>query len=249
GWGRTMREFPGKPGVIFAGTERSLFVSNDGGGRWTRIASNLPTTRYDDILAQPLTKDLLLGTHGRSIWILDDASPIADWSDAIAAKKSHLFPVPRATLMLYWEDISNTAQGMYAAENPADGAVFTYHLAQPAQKVRLIVRSFDGKVIREVEGPTSAGLIHRAVWDLRHAPPPAGAGAGGFGGGEEGGGGGGGAGGGRGGRGAGARGGDVAPVQLPVPVHDIGNRGPYVSPGTFKVTLDVDGDTVTRTFE
>src|ERR1035437_8631703 len=177
---RSIREFPGKPGVIFAGTERFLFVSNDGGGRWTRIASNLPTTRYDDILVQPRTKDLILGTHGRSIWILDDASPIADWSDATAAEKSHLFPVPRATLMLYWEDISNTAQGMYTAENPADGAVFTYHLARPAQNVRLVVRSFDGKVIREVAGPTSAGLIHRVVWDLRHVPPPAGAGAGGF---------------------------------------------------------------------
>ncbi|HMA25847.1 MAG TPA: hypothetical protein VKP00_17665, partial [Gemmatimonadaceae bacterium] len=137
---RSIQEYPGKANVIFAGTERYLFVSNDSGARWTRLAANLPTTRYDDIVVHPRTKDLVLATHGRSIWILDDASPIADWSATIAAKPSHLFPVPRATLLQYWEDISNTAHSMYAAENPAEGATFTYHLAKPAQKVQLIVR-------------------------------------------------------------------------------------------------------------
>jgi photosystem II stability/assembly factor-like uncharacterized protein len=250
---RSIHEYPGKANVLFAGTERFLFVSNDSGAHFTRLAGNLPTTRYDDILVHPRTKDLILGTHGRSIWILDDASPIASWTDAIAAKKMHLFPVPRATVMWYWEDISNTAHGMYAAENPADGATFTYHLAQGAQKVRLIVRAADGRVIRELSGSGSGGVIHRVNWDLRHVPPPSAAGAGGFGGGEEGGGGGGGgapAGGGRGGRGGG-RGATAtadAPVvvQLPIPTHDIGNRGPYVSPGTYKVTLEVDGDTTSR---
>lgn len=241
---RSIQEYPGKASVIFAGTERSLFVSNDSGARWTRIASNLPTTRYDDIVVHPRTKDLVLGTHGRSIWILDDASPIAEWSAAIAAKPSHLFAVPRATLMQYWEDISNTAHGMFAAENPAEGAVFTYHLAKPAQKVQLIVRGAGGKVIREIAGSTSAGVLHRVSWDLRHVPPPASANAGGFGGGEEGGGGAPETGGGRGGR---AR--ADAPVQLPIPTHDIGARGPYIAPGTFTVTLNVDGDTTSRTFE
>src|SRR5262249_44743198 len=104
-----------------------------------------------------------------------------------------------------------------------------------------------------------ADVIQRAVWDLRHMPPPASTGAGNFGGGEEGGGGGGAApdttGGGRGGRGGGrgagggGRGRAEALVQLPIPPHDIGLRGPYVAPSTFKVTLDVDGDTTSRTFE
>jgi hypothetical protein len=142
---------------------------------------------------------------------------------------------------------------MYAAENPADGAEFTYHLGRPAQSVRLIVRGPDGKVIREIPAPTSPGVLHRVTWDLRHVPPPATAGGGGFGGGEEGGGGGapeaagGSPGGGRGGGGGAPR--TDAPIQLPIPTHDIGNRGPYVAPGTFKVTLKVDGDTTTRAFE
>jgi hypothetical protein len=62
--------------VLFAGTERALFVTHDSGAHWSRLTANLPTTRYDDILVHPRTKDLVLGTHGRGIWILDDASPM-----------------------------------------------------------------------------------------------------------------------------------------------------------------------------
>jgi len=258
---RSIYEYPGKANVVFAGTERHLFVSNDSGSHWTPLAANLPTTRYDDILVHPRTKDLILGTHGRSIWILDDATPIAEWSNTIASRASYLFQPARATLMLYWEDVSNMAQGLFFAENPADGAVFTYYLSKPAQKVKLTIRGANGKVIREIDGPAKAGMIQRAVWDLRHVPPPASTGAGNFGG-EEGSGGAGapadtGAASGRGGRGGrgggrgagGGRGRAEALVQLPIPPHDIGLRGPYVAPGTFKVTLDVDGDTTTRTFE
>lgn len=248
---RSIQEYPGKPSVLFAGTERHLFVSTDSGAQWTRLSANLPTTRYDDIVVHPRTKDLVLGTHGRSIWILDDASPLADWSQTIASRPGYLFPTRRTTLMQYWEDVSNMAQGFFAAENPADGAVFTYYLGRPAQRVRLIVRGADRKVIREIAGSTTPGMIQRAKWDLRHVPPPASAGAGGVASEEAGGGGAGGpadsAAAARGG-GAGAR--RVDPrVQLPVPPHDIGLRGPYVSPGTYVVTLDVDGDTTSRAFE
>ena len=235
---RSIREYPGKAHVVFAGTERHLFVSTDSGAHWAQLSADLPTTRYDDIVIHPRTKDLILATHGRAIWILDDASPIADWSPAIASKPAYLFPVPRATLMQYWEDISNPAQGMYAAENPADGAVFTYSLEKPATHVRLTVRGVDGKVIREIDGPTATGVIHRVTWDLRHVPPPASTGAGG--GGEEGG---------APAQVALASAGRAAPrPSLPIPPHDIGVRGPYVAPGSFKVTLDVDGDTSSRTF-
>ncbi|OLC75300.1 MAG: hypothetical protein AUH72_20605 [Acidobacteria bacterium 13_1_40CM_4_65_8] len=236
---RGLAEYPGKPNVLFAGTERALFVTHDSGAHWTRLTANLPTTRYDDIIVQPRTKDLVLGTHGRGIWILDDASPIAEWTPAIAAKRSHLFEVPRATLMLYWEDVSNMNHYFFTAENPAEGATFTYHLAQPAQKVRLIVTGPTGKVIREVTGPGEAGVIHRVNWDLRYPVPP-GTGRGGGGGeGEEGGGG-------RFGPGTEKPG----VVALPIPSHDIGPRGPHVAPGTFKVTLEVDGVAAeSRTFD
>ena len=250
---RSVYEYPGKAHVVFAGTERHLYVSLDSGSHWTRLKANLPTTRYDDILIHPRTKDLILATHGRSLWILDDASPIAEWSDKVAAKKSNLFAVPKPTLMLYWEDISNTGHGYYTGENPADGAVFTYSLGAPAQSVTLTVRGADGKAIRLIKGPTAGGVVQRVVWDLRHDPPPTSA-VGRGGGGEEGGGGGPPAGldttagGGRGGGGGRGRAGGGM-YELPVPLHDIGLRGPYVAPGMYRVTLTVDGDTTSRSFE
>ena len=263
---RSIVEYPGKPNVLFTGTERHLYVTRDSGASWQRIVANVPNTRFDDLIVHPRTKDLVLGTHGRSIWILDDASPIAEMSPAIAAKKSHLFAVPRATLMIWWEDVSNVAHGFYTGENPVDGATFTYWLGAPAQSAKLTVRNATGKVIREINGTTHANLIQRVVWDLRHpVPAPTGFGGRGGGGGEEGGppptmdpatGGGGGeaTAGGRGGRGGagrggagGGRGGNV--VQLPIPARDIGPRGFHVSPGTYSVTLNVDGDSTTRSFE
>jgi photosystem II stability/assembly factor-like uncharacterized protein len=232
---RSIAEFPGQANVLFAGTERALYVSNDSGAHFTRLSANLPTTRYDDIVIHPRTRDLILATHGRSLWILDDASPIAAWSPAIASRRSYLFPTHRATLMQYWDDVSNMAQGIYAGENPADGAEFSYYLSRPAAHVRLIVRGRDGKPVRELVGRTAPGVIHRTTWDLRHDPPPLSS-AGGAGGGEEG--------------EAGAGVPRIDPrLERPVPAHDIGVRGPYVSPGTYVITLDVDGDTTSRPLE
>jgi hypothetical protein len=142
-----------------------------------------------------------------------------------------LFDVPRATLRLLWEDVSNMNHYFFTAENPAEGVTFTYHLAQPAQSVKLVVSNAAGRVVREVGGALSAGQIHRVNWDLRFAVPPGMSEGGGEG--EEGGGG-------RFGPGN-EKPGEVA---LPVPSHDIGPRGPHVAPGTFKVALQVDGTTV-----
>jgi photosystem II stability/assembly factor-like uncharacterized protein len=244
---RSLYEYPGKANVVFAGTERHLFISRDSGSTWTQLAANLPTTRYDDMVIHPRTKDLVLATHGRSIWLLDNASVLADFTPQIAQKKSHLFAVPRATLMLYWEDISNVAHGFFTGENPPDGAQFSYYLGAPAQSVKLTIRNATGKIVREINGTNYAGMIQRAVWDLRWPPAPPGLGGrgGGGGGGEEGGGGAEPAAGRGGGRGAGR----ATVVQLPIPARDIGSRGVQVSPGTYTVTLKVDGDSTMRSFE
>jgi photosystem II stability/assembly factor-like uncharacterized protein len=218
---RGLAEYPGKPNVLFAGTERAMFVTHDSGDHWVPLTGNLPTTSYQDIVIQPRTKDLVLATHGRGIWILDNAAPVAEWSPAVAAERAHLFDVPRATLMLYWEDTSNMGQAFYTSENPAEGAVFSYSLGAKADRVVFRVTNAAGRVVREITGAGDAGQILRANWDLRFAIP---------------------AGGGRGfGGGGGGRGGQV---QLPIPSHDIGQRGALVAPGAFKVTMEVDGAVV-----
>ena len=239
---RSITGYPGKPNVLFAGTERFVYFTTTSGDSWTRIAGNLPPTRYDDMIVQPRTKDLVLGTHGRSIWILDDASPIAEWSAAVAAEPAHLFGVRQATIINYWADVSTAAHGIYAAENPVEGAVFSYHLSRAAKAVKFTVTNEKGRVIRELTGPIIAGALHRVNWDLRYAPALGGGPV--RGGGEEGpppeaGG----------GAVAGGRGPGSARVALPIPAHNIGPRGFYVSPGRYTVTMDADGVRSAQTFE
>lgn len=217
---RTVYEYPGKPHLVFAGLEFGLYFSIDSARTWTRMASGLPTTRYDDILVHPRTKDLVIGSHGRSIWILDDATPLAEWSPAVASKPLHLFAPRPATLFQFWQDFSYLAHAAYAGENPADGALISYALGKPAQRVTVTIQTATGRVVRTLTGPTASGAVHRVNWDLRYEAPP----ASGFGGGEEGG---------------------VAGA-LPRPAHTIGERGPFVAPGTFTVTVDADGTKETQ---
>jgi hypothetical protein len=133
---------------------------------------NLPTTLYDDLVIHPLDDDLIVGTHGRSIWILDDLSPLANWSAQIASLRAGLFPIRRATIFQYWKDTSYRGQAAYAGENPPEEAIISYYLNRSVDAVTISVRNGRGDVVRRLEGPGTAGVIHRVFWDLRHEPPP-----------------------------------------------------------------------------
>lgn len=217
---RTVHEWPGKAHVLFAGTEHGLFVSTDSAATWRKLSGGLPTTRYDDLLVHPTTNDLIVGTHGRSIWILDDARPIAEWTQQVASARSHMFPIRNATIFQYWEDLSTRAQGEYATENPPEGAIIYYHFGQGAAEGKLTVTAPNGRVVRVFDVPGDGGTIHRAVWDLRHDPPPFEL--------------------------------DTTlarRMSLPRPPHPIHDRGPFVSPGTYTVTIEAGsgGTKVSRT--
>lgn len=243
---RSIAEYPGKAGLLLAGTERFLYYSLDAGAKWTRLTANLPPTRYDDIVIHPRTKDIVLGTHGRSIWVLDDATPLAEWSDAVAQRSATLFPVRTATLTIYRADVSTAAHAFYASDNPAEGATFTYHLAQPVDTVRFTVTNAAGRVVRTFVANGRAGVVQRVNWDLRW-PPAAGGFGGGFGGGEEGGGAPPPPPSGAGGMTRPAPGASRRPP-LPIPAHDLGARGIHVAPGTFTVTMAAGKDTVRQQF-
>jgi hypothetical protein len=207
-----------------------VYFTTDNGVSWTQLTANLPTTRYDELIVHPRTKDLVMATHGRSIWILDDVSPIAEWTPGTATESAHLFPVRTATIVNYWADVSTAAHGIYAAPNPDEGAVFSYHLATTAQSVKFVVTNGAGRVIRELNGPATANQLHRVNWDLRY-PPFTTAGA-------------------RGGPPPGeAEDGSGARTALPTPAHNIGPRGFYVSPGKYTVTMDVDGRQTKMSFD
>lgn len=127
-----VREHPRTPDLLFAGNEVGAYVSIDRGASWQRLRGGFPTVPVDDIVIHPRENDLVLGTHGRSIWILDDVTPLEHLArPQVLASAAHLFPVAPATMRSraggwpFWGDL-------YAAPNPADGALIRYHLAADA---------------------------------------------------------------------------------------------------------------------
>jgi hypothetical protein len=210
-------EHPDAPNVLFLGSEHHLFASTDAGAHWAQWPG-MPTTHYDDLLIHPREKDLVIGTHGRAIWIVDDIRPLAEWSAGVLEAPAHIFTVRRATIFTYWKDTSYRGQAQFAGENPADGAIITYKLGPGSGDARLRVTRGNGGLIREYQVPAEEGL-HRVNWDLRYPTPS-----------------------------------DDGPERwtrfddprLPRSVED---RGHFVSPGSYTLTLEARGTTVSTTVE
>ncbi|MBO0800434.1 MAG: hypothetical protein J2P31_16575, partial [Blastocatellia bacterium] len=93
-----IREHPRNQNLLFTGTEFGLFVSFNRGGSWMKLKNNLPTVPVDDIAIHPRDNDLILATHGRGIYVLDDMTPLEQISETIAASDAHLFDIRPATM-------------------------------------------------------------------------------------------------------------------------------------------------------
>jgi hypothetical protein len=229
------------PNLLFLGTEYGLSFSLDGGQHWIPIKGGLPPISVRDLQIQKRESDLVAATFGRSFFVLDDIAPLRQINPDVFSQEATLFAVGRRARA--FDEIGYyTAQGdNIGSTNPPAGALLTYYLRDDAPaaadgaKLVLNVADSTGKMVRQIDAATKAGL-HRTPWDLREtAPPPpprpavttpapntppdeentppAGRGAGGAAG----------AGAGRGGRGGfGGRG---------------GRGGPLVRPGTYTVTL------------
>jgi photosystem II stability/assembly factor-like uncharacterized protein len=172
---RTIKEDLRNPDVLYVGTEFGLFVSLDRGAGWARLKSNLPTVPIYDIAQHPRDNDLILGTHGRSIWILDDLTPIQQ-AGKVPGNRHALFDLRPARQFNRAHDRWWMAgDRKFYGTNPPFGAIMNYRLAGNAKDVRFTVRDGSGAVIRTLHGgiPTSPG-IHRVVWDLRYDPVQAG---------------------------------------------------------------------------
>jgi photosystem II stability/assembly factor-like uncharacterized protein len=191
-----IRQHPRNGSLLFVGTEFGLFVSIDGGGSWTALRNNLPTVAVHDAIVHPRENDLVIGTHGRGIWILDDITPLEKLTPAALASDALLFPVKPALLFNQADPYGGGPRGvgdqgdrLFAAPNPPQGATISYYFKQDLPRDRdakLVVEDGSGATVRELEISKKAGL-HRAVWDLRLPPPytpPANSGRGGQAGGE-----------------------------------------------------------------
>ena len=220
-----VREDPKRKGLLYAGTETGIWISFDDGGHWQSLQLNLPTTPVHDMTVHE--NDLIVATHGRSFWVLDDLAPLRQDTSSVAAEDAYLFTPSTAVRTR----MGHANRRRYAiGENPPDGAIIYYYLKDaPKEPVKLEFLQ-DGRVIRqftseekktetgpeeweqdaEVEHiPAKAGL-NRFAWNLRYE----------------------------------------VPLKIPRAVYDEGTpTGPLVLPGTYEVRLTVAGKTQSANFE
>ncbi len=168
-----VREHPRNPNLLFVGTEYGAHVSFDRGANWTALKMNLPTVPVDDIAIHPRENDLIVGTHGRSIWVLDDITPLEQLDAKALGSELYLFDMRPAVAWRMYGHKGNTGHKFFVAQNPPYGALINYCLkAKPDEKtkVKIAILDKDGKLIRELEGSKEAG-INRVHWDLRYTAP------------------------------------------------------------------------------
>jgi len=227
-----VREDPIRRGLLFAGTEREVYASLDAGASWESLRLNMPATSIRDLVIKD--DDLVVGTHGRSFWILDNISPLRQAAAGTLAAGVHLFE-PQVATRVRWNQNTDTPlpQEEPAGQNPPDGAILDYVLqADASGPVTLEIKGPGNQVIRRyssddppeapVEGRNTPDYwlrppqvlsakagFHRFTWDLRYPPP--------------------------------------AVQQFGYPIAAIfGNtprepRGPWVMPGRYLVTLSAEG--------
>jgi hypothetical protein len=247
---------PRNRNLLFLGTEYAFYVSLNAGKEWKPFMQGLPTVRIDDIIIQPREHDLIAGTHGRSIWIVDDISSLEQLNDQTMEGDAYLFDIRPATAWINDIQRQSTVGGEkhFRGQNPEPGSAISYWLKGNASRVQVKITDIAGNAVRTIDdGPKAAGL-NRVHWNLQRGPaaplntgraeqtaqtPPAqgdtataqGAGRGG----------------GRGGQAAGA-----APAGAPAGAPGGGGRGrggfggAAVAPGAYLVTVTVDGKEIGR---
>ncbi|HKR14491.1 MAG TPA: hypothetical protein VJT15_20665 [Pyrinomonadaceae bacterium] len=170
-----IREDPKNTNLLYAGTEIGLFASYDGGKNWLPLnLKNLPNVAVHDIVIHPRENDLILATHGRSIWIFDDATVIQQMTPQIIDSSAHLFSVRPG--LRYTSRFTRYGIGdkVFAGPNPAGGATITYYLKEKLDdKADFKIQVFDraGKLVQDLERPSREKGINRISWNLRLGGP------------------------------------------------------------------------------
>jgi photosystem II stability/assembly factor-like uncharacterized protein len=185
---RAVREDPKKRGLLYAGTEQGVFVSFNDGANWRPLRLNLPTTPVHDLVVK--NNDLVVATHGRAFWILDDITPLRQYSDEIAQKDAFLYK-PATAYRIQAGASGERHPSKRTGQNPPAGAVIYYYLKDAPKKdseTKIEIMDGSGKVIRKYSSTEYTSLeeplgpddkkpekqikpeagLNRFVWDLRH---------------------------------------------------------------------------------
>jgi photosystem II stability/assembly factor-like uncharacterized protein len=184
-----VREDPQRKGLLFAGTERAVYVSFDDGENWQSLRLNMPATSVRDLIIKD--DDIAVGTHGRGFWVLDNITPLRQ----LAQNAQTTLFKPQTALRVRWNLNTDTPlpPDEPAGENPPDGAMIDYYLEKPAENVTLEIKDAKGNVVRRFSSAdkfppikdtgnvpaywirqpqvlsAEAGM-HRFLWDFRYAP-------------------------------------------------------------------------------
>ncbi|MFQ5876394.1 MAG: WD40/YVTN/BNR-like repeat-containing protein [Acidobacteriota bacterium] len=168
---RVVVEDVASPQVLYAGTEFGIYVTLDRGRRWVRMnGSTLPPVAVHDIVQHPRERDLVVGTHGRSVYVLDDASMFAQLTPKVRGRPLALLEILPGTPRLYTRRSYGSGHAIFRAKNPPLGAAINYWLREEAGRpVKVEITDAHDTVIRELQGPGYRGL-NRVVWDLQADP-------------------------------------------------------------------------------
>ncbi|MGB6978120.1 MAG: hypothetical protein WBD66_02860, partial [Candidatus Acidiferrales bacterium] len=196
GWAvYVVREDPVRKNLLYAGTENGVYVSFDDGDHWQSLQLNLPTATVRDLVVHG--NDIAVATYGRSLWVLDDISPLRQADPRIASSESVHFFQPSKAVRVRWDNDQETPlpPEFPAAKNPPDGAILYYYLkSTPASAITLEIHDAQGRLVRQfssappppdttsknvpdywfgplVKLPDAPGL-NRFVWDLHYPSPP-----------------------------------------------------------------------------
>lgn len=162
-----IREDPVNPNLLYLGTDTRAYVSTNKGLSWHPFGVGLPTVPVHDLKVHPVQRELVAGTHGRSVWI-NDVSALQEMTDAVVAKASHLFTM-RTAYQFGTTNRLGATQGhqLFIGDNPPFGAPINYHVGPGGSgDARIVITNAAGETVRELTAPGGAGL-HRVHWDLR----------------------------------------------------------------------------------
>ena len=173
GWAHVIREDPRNRNLLYAGTENGLYASWNGGERWVSIRNNLAAVPVRDLQIHARDNDVIVATHGRGMYILDDASVLQRLAEATSSDV-YLFPVRPATRWIVAGRDGDQGQRQWMGQNPPNGAIISYYLKSGTKdSVSITISDGAGAVIRKLRSAARDSGVNRAVWDLRLEAPRA----------------------------------------------------------------------------
>ncbi|MBD3413638.1 MAG: hypothetical protein GF421_04300 [Candidatus Aminicenantes bacterium] len=170
GWVHVVREDLRNPDLLFVGMEFGIYASLDGGASWFSLKNNLPTVAVRDIAVHPRENDLIIGTHGRGIWIMDDIRPLQEMTEDVLNKSYHVFssrPATKHFISSRGESFSST---VYAGENPEYGLdINVYFKEKPSGRNKIIISDKEGGELYQIRVMNKKG-VRRYLWNLQFVP-------------------------------------------------------------------------------